>query len=212
MNKKNTIGTLLIVGCGAVAIYGVKKYIDIKKKETIYDNEELFNIIPKEQKVLSQSKYKKYLSKEISTLVNTANNYQKLIDELIGDLRIGDINEELYNMRIKELSNLKNITPKKDIVCDKLSEEILIAEDFILNLVKNIDNIKKKIIKAYSEEDIESLVELNNLCVRVIQAELEGITIIDSIIIHKAKDSSTKENKKGSNYGIIKVKMENYNN
>lgn len=209
MNRKNTIGTLLAVSCGALAVYGVRKYIKNKINDVSYEDEELFNVIEKNQKVLSQSKYKKYLFKELSRLINTVDKYKQFTELLIDDIKTGDISEELYNIRFNDLSKIKNITPNKDVVCQNLTKEILIAEDCILELINKIKDIKKEIIKAYSTENIESLVKLNNLCNSIVQADTEAKNIIQGIILDDDNKNGFKDDKKDSNYGIIKVNMEN---
>lgn len=209
MNKKNTIGTLLAVGCGALAVYGIKKYIKNKSNDVSCEKDELFNLIEKKQKVLPQAKYKKYLFKELSRLIDTANKYKQFTELLIDDIKTGDISEELYNIRFNELSKIKNITPNKDVVCQNLTKEILTAEDCILELINKIKDIKKEIIKAYSTENIESLVKLNNLCVSIVQADTEAKNVIESIILDDDNKNDSKDNKEDSNYEVIKVNTEN---
>lgn len=209
MNKKNTIGTLLAIGCGALAVYGVKQYMKNKNNDVKCENEELFNIIEKKQKVLPQAKYKKYLLKELSRLIDTANKYKQFTELLIDDIKTGDINEELYNIRFNELSKIENVTPNKDVVCQNLSKEILTAEDSVLELIKKIKGIKKEIIKAYSAENVESLVKLNNLCVDIVQADNDVKKVIEEIVLEDDIKEDFKSDKKDSNYGIIKVNMEN---
>ena len=103
---------------------------------------------------------------------------------------------------------MENITPNNDVVCKDISKEILLAEHSILELIKKIEGIKKEIIKAYSVENVDSLVKLNDLCIYIVQAYDDIKKVIDDIVLEEDITHDSKSDETGSNYGVIKVNIQ----
>lgn len=179
MKKKYALGTLLAVGTGAMAIYTVKKIREKKKNEDRFD---IINypVIAK-RKQLSVDKYRKYLSKKLSKIVNISNKYQKLIPLLIEYIMIDYRKEELFNSRIKDILKINIKDDKTLTVCKKFSDEILVVEKFVSNLESKIKKVNKDIIKAYAEEDVDFLLEIIKICESIVETSEEGFKLIDSI-------------------------------